>query len=108
MDYDPYAVPFFLLAILVELCYGWLKNKNTYRANDALSSMFMGALRSTSSALKIGLGGAVFFFVETHFSLPRWDPSSILTGSLPLLHMTSFITGFIELVMKDKFSGHLM
>ena len=60
MDYVPYAVPFFLLAILVELCYGWLKNKNTYRANDALSSMFMGALRSTSSALKIGLGGAVF------------------------------------------------
>ncbi len=79
MDYVPYAVPFFLLAILVELCYGWLKNKNTYRANDALSSMFMGALRSTSSALKIGLGGAVFFFVETYFSLPRWDSSSILT-----------------------------
>ena len=79
MDYVPYAVPFFLLAILLELFYGWLKNKNTYRANDALSSMFMGALRSTSSALKIGLGGAVFFFVETYFSLPRWDSSSILT-----------------------------
>ena len=79
MDYVPYAVPFFLLAILIELSYGWLKNNNTYRANDALSSMFMGALRSTSSALKIGLGGAVFFFVETHFSLPRWDSSSILT-----------------------------
>ena len=79
MDYVPYAVPFFLLAILLELFYGWLKNKNTYRTNDALSSMFMGALRSTSSALKIGLGGAVFFFVETYFSLPRWDSSSILT-----------------------------
>ena len=79
MDYVPYAVPFFLLAILVELSYGWLKNNNTYRANDALSSMFMGALRSTSSALKIGLGGAVFLFVETYFSLPRWDSSSILT-----------------------------
>ena len=79
MDYVPYAVPFFLLAILLELFYGRLKNKNTYRANDALSSMFMGALRSTSSALKIGLGGAVFFFVETYFSLPRWDSSSILT-----------------------------
>lgn len=79
MDYVPYAVPFFLLAILVELSYGWLKNRNTYRANDALSSMFMGALRSTSSALKIGLGGAVYFFLENHFSLPRWDSSSIFT-----------------------------
>ena len=79
MDYVPYAVPFFLLAILVELSYGWLKNRNTYRANDALSSMFMGALRSTSSALKIGLGGAVYFFLENHFSLPRWDSSSLFT-----------------------------
>jgi len=26
MDYVPYAVPFFLLAILIELSYGWLKN----------------------------------------------------------------------------------
>ena len=79
MDYVPYAVPFFLLAILVELSYGWLKNKNTYRANDALSSMFMGALRSTSAALKIGLGGFVYFTIETHFSLPRWDSTSFLT-----------------------------
>jgi sterol desaturase/sphingolipid hydroxylase (fatty acid hydroxylase superfamily) len=79
MDYVPYAVPFFLLAILIELSFGWLKNKNTYRANDALSSMFMGALRSTSTALKIGLGGAVFFFLETYFSLPRWDSSSPFT-----------------------------
>jgi sterol desaturase/sphingolipid hydroxylase (fatty acid hydroxylase superfamily) len=79
MDYVPYAVPFFLLAILIELSFGWLKNKNTYRANDALSSMFMGALRSTSTALKIGFGGAVFFFLETYFSLPRWDSSSPFT-----------------------------
>ena len=26
MDYVPYAVPFFLLAILVELTYGFLKS----------------------------------------------------------------------------------
>ena len=71
MDYVPYAVPFFLLAILSELLYGWTIKNNTYRANDALSSMFMGALRSTSSALKIGLGGLVFYFLESYFSLPR-------------------------------------
>lgn len=79
MDYVPYAVPFFLLAILSELLYGWTIKNNTYRANDALSSMFMGALRSTSSALKIGLGGLVFYFLESYFSLPRWDTSSIFT-----------------------------
>ena len=79
MDYVPYAVPFFLLAILLELLYGWTIKNNTYRANDALSSMFMGALRSTSSALKIGLGGLVFYFLESYFSLPRWDTNSIFT-----------------------------
>ena len=79
MDYVPYAVPFFLLAILLELLYGWTIKNNTYRANDALSSMFMGALRSTSSALKIGLGGLVFFFLESYFSLPRWNTNSIFT-----------------------------
>ena len=79
MDYVPYAVPFFLIAILLELLYGWTIKNNTYRANDALSSMFMGALRSTSNALKIGLGGLVFFFFESYFSLPRWDINSIFT-----------------------------
>ena len=79
MDYVPYAVPFFLIAILFELLYGWTIKNNTYRANDALSSMFMGALRSTSSALKIGLGGLVFFFLESYFSLPRWNTNSIFT-----------------------------
>jgi hypothetical protein len=31
MDYVPYAVPFFLLAILIELAYGISKKNNTYR-----------------------------------------------------------------------------
>lgn len=79
MDYVPYAVPFFLLAILIEFFYGFFTKKNTYRANDALASMFMGALRSTSGALKIGAGGLVYYFFETYFSLPRWDASSIYT-----------------------------
>ena len=94
MDYVPYAVPFFLLAIIFELSYSWLKNKNTYRANDAFSSMFMGALRSTSSALKIGLGGAVYFFLEVHFSLPRWDPSSIFTWVIAFIAYDFFYYWF--------------
>ena len=48
MDYVPYAVPFFLLAILVELTYGFLKKNNTYRLNDAISSLFMGSLRTAN------------------------------------------------------------
>ena len=45
MDYVPLAVPFFLLAILLEFIFGWLKNNNTYRLNDTVSSLFMGSLK---------------------------------------------------------------
>ena len=51
MDYVALAVPFFLLAILVELIYGWAIKKNTYRINDTVSSLFMGSLRGTSGIL---------------------------------------------------------
>ena len=42
MDYITYAVPFFLLALLIELVYGIAINRNTYRLNDAISNLFMG------------------------------------------------------------------
>ena len=38
MDYITYAVPFFLLALLIELVYGIAINRNTYRLNDATVS----------------------------------------------------------------------
>ena len=76
MDYVTYAVPFFLLAILIELAYGILKNKNTYRLNDAISSLFMGSLRSANKLIIIGLGGYVFYAIETHYALWRMDASS--------------------------------
>ena len=78
MDYVTYAVPFFLLAILIELAYGILKNKNTYRLNDAISSLFMGSLRSANKLIIIGLGGYVFYAIETHYALWRMDASSLI------------------------------
>ena len=79
MDYVALAVPFFLLAILVELIYGWAIKNNTYRINDTISSLFMGSLRGTSGILKIGIGGTIFYIIETEFSLWRMDDTNILT-----------------------------
>ena len=79
MDYVPYAVPFFLLAILVELTYGFLKKNNTYRLNDAISSLFMGSLRTANKLIFIGLGGYVFYLIETNLTLWRMDASSVFT-----------------------------
>ena len=85
MDYVPYAVPFFLLAILIELAYGIIKKNNTYRLNDAISSLFMGSLRSANKLIIISFGGYIFYFIETHNDLWRMDASS------PLVWIFAFI-----------------
>ena len=59
----------FLLAILLELTYGFLKKNNTYRLNDAISSLFMGSLRTANKLIFIGLGGYVFYLIETNTML---------------------------------------
>ena len=85
MDYVPYAVPFFLLAILIELAYGIIKNNNTYRLNDAISSLFMGSLRSANKLIIISFGGYIFYLIETHNSLWRMDATS------PLVWIFAFV-----------------
>ena len=85
MDYVPYAVPFFLLAILIELAYGIIKKNNTYRLNDAISSLFMGSLRTANKLIIISIGGYVFYLIETHNSLWRMD------GSSPLVWIFAFV-----------------
>ena len=79
MDLIPYAVPFFFLAIAIELVYGWLKRRNTYRINDSVGSLFMGTLSTASKLVLIGLGGAVFAAIEQHYSLWRMDTGAWAT-----------------------------
>ena len=59
MDYITYAVPFFFLALLIELAYGIAIKKNTYRLNDAISNLFMGTLRTANKSVSY-----------THLTLP--------------------------------------
>jgi len=79
MDYITYAVPFFLLALLIELIYGIVINKNTYRLNDAISNLFMGTLRTANKLIIIGAAGYVFYLVETNFAIWRMDINSWFT-----------------------------
>ena len=76
MDYITYAVPFFLLALLIELIYGIAINKNTYRLNDAISNLFMGTLRTANKLIIIGAAGYVFYLAETNFAIWRMDINS--------------------------------
>ena len=80
MDYVPYAVPFFLLAILLEFLYGILKKNNTYRLNDTVSSLFMGSLSGASKLILIGAGGFVFKAIEDHYALWRLSDNLLITS----------------------------
>lgn len=68
-----YAVPLFLVAILAELSYGLLRQRNTYRLNDSISSLFLGTLSQARRFLTIGVGGWVYYLVTRYFSLPLMD-----------------------------------
>ena len=48
MNFVTYAIPFFLLLILVELVWGWMKGNNTYRINDSLNSISLGLLSTVT------------------------------------------------------------
>jgi hypothetical protein len=47
MDLIAIAVPFFLLAIIIELFVNWRKQKGYYRGNDAINSISAGMLDTT-------------------------------------------------------------
>ena len=60
MDLIRLAVPFFLLAIGIELLWGWWKGRNTYRLNDSFSSLMLGILSQAQKFLRLGVGGLVY------------------------------------------------
>lgn len=60
MNFIPYAVPFFLLAIVLEALWGWLKGNNTYRVNDSINSLSLGLLSTISKFVFLNIGLLVF------------------------------------------------
>ncbi|MCC2633338.1 MAG: hypothetical protein K0S48_1224 [Ramlibacter sp.] len=58
------ATPVFLLLIAVELAWGVLRKRNTYRLNDAINSLSLGMLSQISAVLtrlfRVGIYTAVF------------------------------------------------
>ena len=79
MDLVVYAVPFFIVAMLVELAYGLFKGRNTFRLNDSVSSLFLGVLSQARRFVTLGVGGYVYHLVAEYFSMPLMDASHWLT-----------------------------
>ncbi len=79
MDLVVYAVPFFILAMLVELGYGLWTGRNTYRLNDSVSSLFLGVLSQARRFVTLGVGGYVYYLITAYFSLPLMDTGNWVT-----------------------------
>ncbi len=85
MDLVVYAVPFFILAMLFELAWGVARGRNSYRLNDAVSSLFLGVLSQTRKFVTLGVGGYVYHRITEHFSLPLMDAGHWWTWVLALV-----------------------
>ncbi len=82
MDLIVYAVPFFILAIILEWLYGLARHRNTYRLSDSISSLFLGVLSQARRFVTLGLGGYVYYLVTEHFSLSLMDAGHWFTWVL--------------------------
>ena len=82
MDLIVYAVPFFILAIILEWLYGMARHRNTFRLNDSISSLFLGVLSQARRFVTLGVGGYVYYLVTQYFSLPLMDASHWFTWVL--------------------------
>lgn len=85
MDLIELAIPFFVLAMLVELAWGVKKGRNTYRLNDSVSSLSLGVLSQARAFVTLGVGGYVYHLVAEHFSLPLMDANSVWTWVLAIV-----------------------
>lgn len=55
MNLISWAIPFFLLAIVIEWLWGLARRQNTYRLNDAISSLMLGILSQIRKLLSLGV-----------------------------------------------------
>ena len=85
MDFVAYAPPFFIAAMIFELWWGKRRNRNTYRTNDAVGSLFLGSLSQARKFITLGVGGYVYYLVAEHFAITQLSDSSIWTWVLAMV-----------------------
>ncbi|MDH5708473.1 MAG: sterol desaturase family protein, partial [Hylemonella sp.] len=74
------ATPVFLLLIALEVAWGLAKGRNTYRLNDALTSVGLGVLSQISAVLTPALRIGLYTVVFEHVALWRNDTFWLSAG----------------------------
>ena len=79
MDFVPYAVPFFIALIVVELLADRWRGARNYRVADAISSLSTGVLSTTTGLLTKGVGLLTYAFALKHLAVVDLPAHSIWT-----------------------------
>jgi sterol desaturase/sphingolipid hydroxylase (fatty acid hydroxylase superfamily) len=64
-----FAVPVFLLLIVIEYCYGKYKGKNTYRLNDTFTSLSLGMISRYPTMLNLGMQSLIFVYISKYLNV---------------------------------------
>ena len=75
MDLVPFAIPLFLLMIAIEFTVDKRRGTGYYRTNDAINSLSMGIISTTSKLLVFDISIRVFSWVEQSASLTTLEPN---------------------------------
>ena len=73
------AIPVFFIMILIELVYGIVKKKNTYRINDAFTSISIGLISRFPVILNLGFQGAIFIYFAEQFNIDLMPKNEVIT-----------------------------
>ena len=88
------AVPFFLLALLLELLVDKVRGTGYYRGNDAINSMSAGTLMTTTGYFTKMLPAAISAWVLRDFALFDISVSAFGWSVSGLLHWTAALVAF--------------
>jgi alkylglycerol monooxygenase len=76
MNYVEVAIPFFILAMLVEYLYGRFVRRQTYRLADTVNSLQLGTLSRLVDVLRLGFSAVVFGAVVKWLGIAQWSMES--------------------------------
>jgi alkylglycerol monooxygenase len=76
MNYVEVAIPFFILAMLVEFLYGTLVKRQTYRLADTVNSLQLGTLSRLVDVLRLGFSAVVFGALVQWLGVEPWSMDS--------------------------------
>ena len=77
MDLILAAIPFFFLLIFIELAYGIVRGKNTYRLNDSINNISMGSLSRLQGLVIIGLSGTIYEIIVARYQLAQLSDQAL-------------------------------